>query len=83
MAELNQELMRIFPDPDELPAHIQRGEALVFIRRILEASRASIDEVTERSQKVLTEDEVIRLHRLGEQMHALATEAGEYKGPNS
>lgn len=83
MAELNLELMDIFPRSTELPPAVKRDEVLVLIRRVLEASRAGIDEITERSQKVLTEEELIRLHALGESISGFAIEATECDGPSA
>lgn len=83
MAGLNLDLMGLFPGPDELPQNIKRDEALALIRRTLEASRASIDEIANRADKVLTEDEVVRLHKLGEKLTAFAVEAAEYQGPTA
>ena len=78
MADSNIELMKLFPSPDELPAHIRRDQALPLIRRVLEASRAAIDEIGERSDRVLTENEQIVLGQLGEKLADYAETAISY-----
>lgn len=79
MAEINKALMDIFPDSAELPDFVKHSDALTYVRRVLEASRAGIDEITERSSKVLTEDELLRLNQLSEKLGSFAIEANEYR----
>lgn len=60
------ELIDIFPRSAELPEFIRREQAVVLIRRALEASRALVDDVLERAGRVLSEDELVSLGQMSE-----------------
>ncbi len=67
-------MIDLFPASEDLPEPITREDAIFFLRRTTEAARAAVDEITTRSQKVLSEDEQIRLGHAGESLASLAIE---------
>lgn len=72
MAEVNKITMGLFPEPEETSGFLKRSEAIPLLRRTLEAARGAVDQITEGSERVLSEDEQVKLGEISEEIAAYA-----------
>ncbi len=74
MTNRNSYIAGLFPNADEFQQFLNRDAAISLLCRTLEASRASVDEITTGAARVLTVEEQFTLDIIAERLALAATE---------
>ncbi len=68
MPDRNKEIVGLFPSVSELADRLVRPDVIELLTRVLAASRAALDEITDGAAADLTADEKWRLGLMAEQL---------------
>ena len=79
MSAINRNIMSQFPNPTEVGEVVNREDAIDLLERIVEASRAAIDEVTGAAYKTLSPEEQLSLGSTSEQLAAFVTQVTTWR----